>query len=441
MNESEEYEANINTNNTDDSAVAASTTKSVNKKKSQRSSTDKIACLVLFAVCYVLFINFILFSRLDDQHQKSLNKIENSFESDLSILKVVETNKRNDNNNNGRESSTSSRSGDHSDKNDMGSENNGDGNTQHEKDKLIKILQDSGLNVTADIKAKLPTWDEVTSLYGSKARIIGLETCKDFQSIIPETDAYIGPSGIFNTGTNLLAELLLNYCSLPKRQADMQKAFNDNKKRLKSGMLWHVPWGKHNPISWRTHHKASVGGEGVEQTHVLPVVTIKDPFHWMGSMCRHPYAADWPHGDKLCPHLLYEKSGKPVPVKVPFRSNKVSHYESLVGLWNDWYGDYLAIHDFPRLIIRFEDLLFHLDEVMTQVCQYGGGTLINQENGMSLNQGSAKPGHHGSNGLLDAMLRYGHDDNRIDNMSTDELKYANDILRKDLIELFGYNNP
>merc|ERR1719148_665931 len=101
----------------------------------------------------------------------------------------------------------------------------------------------------------------------------------------------IGPAGIFNTGTNLLASILANQCTIPDP---------DKGSKARKGMLWQVPWGKHNPISLRLKHHTSNQG-GITQTNVLPVVTIKDPYHWMGSMCRHSYAANWWHDDKHCP--------------------------------------------------------------------------------------------------------------------------------------------
>ena len=187
-----------------------------------------------------------------------------------------------------------------------------------------------------------------------------------------------------------------------------------------------------------------MGGHGVEQKHVLPVVTIKDPYHWIGSMCRHPYAANWQHTKHNCPNLLKKTTGGvkiPNKVVVPYRQDKPGHYESLVGLWNTWYGDYYEITDFPRLIIRFEDILFHFEKVMTQVCHCGGGTLKNYEqDGFVLQEKNAKAGHNnGSNGLVAAVLRYGHTDKRTEHFTEDDLAYAKKTLRKDLVELFGYS--
>ena len=161
----------------------------------------------------------------------------------------------------------------------------------------------------------------------------------------------------------------------------------------------------------------------------------------MTSMCRHPYAAKWSHS-KSCPNLINSLTGKPHAVEVPFRSDNRGHYDSLVGLWNDWYGDYVSITDFPRLIIRYEDLLFHLEEVMTKVCECGGGKLINHEDGFVLNDENAKAGHkNGSNGLLGAMLRYGNDLKRTDTFTKEDVDFAKKVLRKDLMDLFSYTFP
>jgi hypothetical protein len=107
-----------------------------------------------------------------------------------------------------------------------------------DKSRIVSILEASGINVTDDILARLPTWDTIQSLYGSSPVIYGLETCSTFQQTIPKNESYIGPAGTFNTGTNLLADLLPKYCRIDSEVK-------------RSGMLWQVPWGKHNPISWR----------------------------------------------------------------------------------------------------------------------------------------------------------------------------------------------
>jgi len=310
------------------------------------------------------------------------------------------------------------------------------------KERVRNILKASGEEITPEIESKIPTWTEVKSLYGSSTKIIGLDTCDQFQSIIPVEDAYIGPAGIFNTGTNLLSGLLQSNCEVPKRT------------KKGSGLLWQVPWGKHNPVSFRLNHKATGQSRQVEhQDHVLPVVTIKDPYHWMGSMCRHSYAANWYHDKEHCPNLIPNKyddgkrggikiGGGPIAVNIRFQPKNVSHYESLAAIWNDWYGDYL-IADFPRLIVRFEDILFHLEETLTAICECGGGR-IRKDASMHIKSESAKGSngpHTGASGLYSAIKRYGHTDQRLDGMTQEDLEYAQETLNKDMMELFGYSFP
>ena len=279
-------------------------------------------------------------------------------------------------------------------------------------------------------------------------------------------DAYVGPSGLFNTGTNLLAETMQNYCTIPSRSnvpKNTKTPPSGNRgephqhapplMRKISGMLWQVPWGKHNPISWRMHHDAISRSLGVDQTHVLLIAIIIDPLHWMGSMCRHSYSADWFDDPQHCPNLVPNErdigkrgitmTSRSFPVTVAFKGDQVEHYDSLLHLWNQWYRDYLDVQDFPRLIIRFEDLLFHLEEVVTEVCHCAGGTVINSKKGIHLQSGAAKQGeaHTGSNGLLSVISRYGSKKHRLDTMTEDDIQFANTNAGSELMKLLHYNYP
>merc|ERR1740136_480633 len=87
----------------------------------------------------------------------------------------------------------------------------------NDKTRVREILQKAGVEITPEVESIIPTWSEVTSLYGSKPKIIGLETCATFRNSVT-VSAMIGPSGIFNTGTNLLSSLLSNHCTIPNRK-------------------------------------------------------------------------------------------------------------------------------------------------------------------------------------------------------------------------------
>lgn len=324
---------------------------------------------------------------------------------------------------------------------------------ESDKEHIIKILKAAGTKITPEIIEQIPTWTEVKSLYGDKPKIVGLEQCSDYQLQIPKKDAYIGPSGLFNTGTNLLADLLLKNCKLPNRQWDPVK--NPTTKfpyRMKTGMLYQVPWGKHNPLSWRMDHEARMSPGSIDHEHVLPIVMIKDPYYWMGSLCRHKYATNWFHSKAHCPNLVpnehdYGHRGitrmtKSIPVRVRYqdRDDMVVQYNSMLDFWNTWYSDYLNEKEFPRIMIRFEDILFHLDEVMTKICECGGGEVKQNKDGMHLKEQAAKKGtvHNGSSGLLSAITKYGSATHRLDGMTKEDVEFANENVSSDLMELFSY---
>ena len=325
-----------------------------------------------------------------------------------------------------------------------------DGNSE---DEILRVLRQAGVEVDDEILATLPKWSDLTSMYGpmsSGPTIVGLDTCARFRSMHDPADAYIGPAGIFNTGTNLLAKLLNLNCAIPAKRARGRGA----------GMRWQVPWGKHNPVgAFRLHNVAGAEVEDppIDQTAVLPVVTTKDPYGWMGSMCRHPYAASWDHRTH-CPNLVANPEdqrrgiwrGGPdgdgaVPVTVSFgpRQRNVTRHSSLAGLWNDWYGEYFDEVDFPRLIVRFEDIMLKPQEVVTKVCQCGGGEIKDTANFvMVADSAKGKRGsHQGSSGLVDALKKYGNPETRVSGMTDADLAYARANLRSDLMDAFGYVHP
>jgi hypothetical protein len=43
--------------------------------------------------------------------------------------------------------------------------------------------------------------------------------------------------------------------------------------------------------------------------------------------------------------------------------NVVDHFSSLAHLWTEWHQEYLAA-GFPRVVIRYEDMVFHPQKVM-----------------------------------------------------------------------------
>lgn len=302
-------------------------------------------------------------------------------------------------------------------------------------------------------EAELPSLEEVQSMYGNSSYVLGLDRCQAFRDSVAPEHRLMGPAGIFNSATNLLNRLLkLNCMNNDRMKAKLYR-------QAPTGMMLQAPWGKHNPASWRLHHEAAVGGKGIKQTDFLPIVMIKDPITWMSSMCRHPYEARWRHVKDHCPNLVpnrYDRGRKPgrgtMQIKVKFATQHIGDepipdkdnktfvsYSSLVDLWNTWYKQWHDV-DFPRLMVRFEDLIFHAEDTVSDICHCGGGSMRRK---FRYEEGSAKGQtgpHAGSAGFLASLVTYGNSTLRNRGILTDErdLEHARTHLDTNLMDLFGY---
>jgi hypothetical protein len=354
------------------------------------------------------------------------------------------------------------------------------------KERLWAILQTRNITqVNANYWASVPTWDtilrnihrvekEKTNQAGKDVSdtnyipspiIHGLETCIAFQEQTSSNPSQrrIAPAGLFNTGTNYLSVLLEYNCQNPHRVSKFGSAKRGH------GNVWEVPWGKHTPASFRNKFTKSSQSMKYTIDEVLPIVLIRNPFSWMQSMCRNPYTAQWKgmHDSQTCPQLTNAIKGGATkaeynPVDVKYGSG-LSHHQSLGHLWNDWYGEYMYSNTtnssgntstntdapFPRLIVRFEDVIFFPFEVTKQICACAGGILGHRNDDKDVASGkfhyvvrSAKAGiGHGPasqrNGLIDSWVRYGSD-NPKDSYSELDKQIANDILDPWIMDTFEY---
>jgi hypothetical protein len=198
--------------------------------------------------------------------------------------------------------------------------------------------------------------------------------------------------------------------------------------------------GKHTPPgddAFRLSHKTLKDGN-VDANNILPAVTIRDPLVWLASMCRHEYAAHWIHSKDHCPDFSGTKESLETMVQY---SDFQRNYESILHLWNDYYNDYLKA-TFPRLIVRFEDLVFHPREVTETVCHCAGGTM-KQSGKFTYVVDSAKKGTgaHGKfrTGFLDAIIKYGSATRRYEAFHAPvDLEYVRDHVDPNIMELLKY---
>lgn len=308
------------------------------------------------------------------------------------------------------------------------------------------LLDEANLTLPSDTRTDegtivIPSRSDVTSQYGPHPILRNLESCSAFRSTVPLQHRMMGVAGLFNTGTNYLASLLEHNCQLPNRNSHARYyPFREQ-----------VPWGKHNtPMAHRGHHLAKGNGGStwtLDYTWVLPVVIIKDPFHWMVSNCRHEYFL-WEHDAIHCPNVTaVDENGLLVPnsFTVPF-PKETRQFTSLVHFWNEWYSEYDAQSGlYPLVYIRFEDIVFHTEHVIRSLCDCIGGESPKENDGDFIYlETSAKDYakvHAGASGFVDAMLRYGNPDKRLEGWTNLDYNYAMDELDGDLMTKFGYKYP
>jgi hypothetical protein len=132
------------------------------------------------------------------------------------------------------------------------------------------------------------------------------------------------------------------------------------------------------------------------------------------------------------------------------------HYASLADMWTEWHRQYLNA-DFPRLLIRFEDFLFHREHVMAKIHECAGIHSSNDNNGSGRRPGDGEDdsnsiklppvvkyrlsegkSHGRSSDLLTALTKYGASKGRYAGMATDDLQYAAKALDPQLLQLFHY---
>jgi hypothetical protein len=75
------------------------------------------------------------------------------------------------------------------------------------KERILKLLRDAGItDLDNTTVAALPTWNEISQLYGSQSSIVyGLDTCAHYREMIPASERRTAVAGLFNTGTNAIA--------------------------------------------------------------------------------------------------------------------------------------------------------------------------------------------------------------------------------------------
>ena len=124
------------------------------------------------------------------------------------------------------------------------------------KERLLAILHSAGKHeLTVADCDMLPTWQQVIDLYGDKPIIYGLDTCQTYRDKLNGRDPDPRVAGLFNTGTNALAESFqLNF---------IDRDIHD----------YNVPNGKHTSLlnKFWTNRVTNTSGDALE----FPITLIR----------------------------------------------------------------------------------------------------------------------------------------------------------------------
>ena len=286
--------------------------------------------------------------------------------------------------------------------------------------------------------SRLPTDSEIVQMVGEKPLVVGDfnytytpgirksvessqpddSSCTVFAKRVPRSrERLIGIAGLFNTGTNLLSQLLRSNCKMPAG-------------RIRANV--EVPWGKHSyATNW--DKRSAKGYARVEKENVLAVVMTRDPYTWSRSMCRNPYIVEYDTKRKAmarCPNLSN--------VTVWGAHDNILHF------WNLWYQKYVYDFPNPRIIVRMEDLTLRPKETVQHICNCAGGYV--RKLGFQHAVGSAKKGQgHGDakhlTGMITAWTKLRRPKQPRGGLSMKEYQIAVESIDKRLMDLFGYQHP
>ena len=306
---------------------------------------------------------------------------------------------------------------------------------------------------------------------GSGAPVVdGLERCAAFRARTSDARRP-GLAGLFNTGTNLMMLLLRANCELPREcpgrgrdgyvsqrsiEQEIYGAIRNRDSRISgykdcTPFLFQVAQGKHNIIDAYANHTAkmyaatsyrearaadpleNVLGPGGRR-EILPVVVVKDPLTWMRSMCRMEYAAKFRHGQaQCCPHPVMKTA-----TDVRFRRERPAfNYTSLPDFWSKWNDAYHA-SAIPRLMVRYEDLLWRTRETTKRVCDCVGGRMTETFDPIAQSaKGGAGHGFH-ETGRNSATAKYGNETKRYEFLTDADVTYVADHADPRFMAQFHY---
>ena len=282
--------------------------------------------------------------------------------------------------------------------------------------------------------------------------------------------------------TDLITSLLEKNCNIPKLASMPKEELHSNMDNLRAsdensnesygkiGILDEAPWGKHNPHTyWSQYHAGPNTFKQYPEENILPIVIIRDPIMWMKSMCETKDPKQWSaHQKKTCPIFTspttttldisdemglpksFLKTRKPTntrneaQITVQYsNSSPTETYGNLIDLWNKWNLSWLVDATRPRIILRYEDLLFHPKPVIQLVCNCVAGVLednfSNHLEQTKLPRSFLSKKKPKEMDLMSEIIESGNKIERENFLSPEELEYARKNLDETLMSLFHYS--
>lgn len=176
--------------------------------------------------------------------------------------------------------------------------------------------------------------------------------------------------------------------------------------------------------------------------------TVNPPFFWTWQ-CKNSYAALWKHTRRHCPNLVptaedlasLRNLRDPATTEHSFNvSVRYPEYtlqwDSLAHLYSDFYNQYLHA-DYPRLFVRFEDILVNAPSVLAQIAECTGAPLAPK----FVWQTRSSKNHGSGTNFVKAIWKTADRVGRVKSMTPADLDYARRYLDEHLLELFHYHLP
>jgi len=157
-------------------------------------------------------------------------------------------------------------------------------------------------------------------------------------------------------------------------------------------------------------------------------------------MCKWNYDVKWEKApNNRCPNLIripQNRTTYKVNAKThQTRFKKTDYYDSLVDMWTKWYLQYFHA-DYPRIMIRFEDILYRQEDVIRKIRE-----CIGMDTSKPFIFQSESPKWHGNpTDFITALRKYVTGSKRSRGLNDDDRRYAREKLNAELMEIFRYKH-